>query len=521
MSQGNSASALLDFRQLLERSPEYELAWIRIADLYASGDLSDVEKESRLWFEIQRRFPASLLATSRQLKTLRLQGRSSEAIALLDSAISKESTTAPRWLGSIDPLTRVDLKLDATRFTDAIQELEVLRLNEPSGFRSGLDRMFQAKLDASNVDSSDLVHGIQTASLALSLGNQQARSEKIRDEHIERVARIRRLMDLRTMKQIAPNGLGIDQAILEAEDTQSQFASSVLSRGKTKPGSTSALNPKETQGVALYQKHCASCHGVQGDGIGPASRHLSPAARNFTREPMRYVSGANSLANDLDIATTIRKGLEGVSMPGFRQFAEQEIETLVQQVRRFQREGHRIKFRRQNATIASAATNVESNQLKAVEQENALIESRMQGGPTIPDVELLSSTESRRKVGEEVFSRLGCIQCHRTSAESSIRLFGDSMGRTLRARDFITEPMRRGNDRQEIYRRIVLGMPGTPHPALASSLDLASPLDIEQISALICFVQSLVPTNLQPTTNYERARSNAFNAKPVEQKQSR
>lgn len=35
------------------------------------------------------------------------------------------------------------------------------------------------------------------------------------------------------------------------------------------------------KGKEIYEKKCASCHGVKGDGKGPASEGLSPKATNF------------------------------------------------------------------------------------------------------------------------------------------------------------------------------------------------------------------------------------------------
>ena len=36
------------------------------------------------------------------------------------------------------------------------------------------------------------------------------------------------------------------------------------------------------EGKKIYEAHCLSCHGPQGDGKGPGARHLSPPPPDFT-----------------------------------------------------------------------------------------------------------------------------------------------------------------------------------------------------------------------------------------------
>ena len=66
------------------------------------------------------------------------------------------------------------------------------------------------------------------------------------------------------------------------------------------------------RGRKLYFRACAPCHGVQGDGNGPAARGFDPAPRNFRRGAYKFrttVSGALPL--DEDMERTIREGVPG------------------------------------------------------------------------------------------------------------------------------------------------------------------------------------------------------------------
>ncbi|MGD8176459.1 FTR1 family protein [Marinimicrobium sp. ARAG 43.8] len=62
---------------------------------------------------------------------------------------------------------------------------------------------------------------------------------------------------------------------------------------------------------ALYQTHCAACHGAEGRGDGPASGTLEPAPTNF-QELERYAG--RSL---LGLFTTITGGVDGTGMAAF------------------------------------------------------------------------------------------------------------------------------------------------------------------------------------------------------------
>ncbi len=66
----------------------------------------------------------------------------------------------------------------------------------------------------------------------------------------------------------------------------------------------------------LYRKHCATCHGITGDGTGPTAALLNPYPRDFRRGSFKFkstVQGAKPALEDL--ARTIENGVAGTSMP--------------------------------------------------------------------------------------------------------------------------------------------------------------------------------------------------------------
>ena len=87
------------------------------------------------------------------------------------------------------------------------------------------------------------------------------------------------------------------------------------------------------QHFGLYREHCASCHGVTGDGMGPTSRFLNPYPRDFRLGKFKFKTtpiGKKPTRNDLRRVLT--EGLMGTSMPSFRRLKDDEFEALVDYV---------------------------------------------------------------------------------------------------------------------------------------------------------------------------------------------
>lgn len=69
--------------------------------------------------------------------------------------------------------------------------------------------------------------------------------------------------------------------------------------------------PDLARGASLYQPHCASCHGVTGQGDGPAGRDLDPPAIDFTD-----IARADQ-RSPLSLYEAISQGVAGTSMVSF------------------------------------------------------------------------------------------------------------------------------------------------------------------------------------------------------------
>ena len=84
----------------------------------------------------------------------------------------------------------------------------------------------------------------------------------------------------------------------------------------------------------LFRRHCAGCHGISGDGAGPAAAVLDPYPRDFRNGVFKYTStagGAKPLREDL--LRTLQQGIPGTAMPSFRKLPGEQLDALLEYVK--------------------------------------------------------------------------------------------------------------------------------------------------------------------------------------------
>jgi mono/diheme cytochrome c family protein len=80
-------------------------------------------------------------------------------------------------------------------------------------------------------------------------------------------------------------------------------------------------------GSQVFAANCAMCHGKEGKGDGPAGAGLNPKPRNLVEGQWKQGGDSSSLF------TTLTNGIQGSSMPGFKQLAPADRWALVQFIR--------------------------------------------------------------------------------------------------------------------------------------------------------------------------------------------
>ncbi|MEZ4451173.1 MAG: cytochrome c [Nannocystaceae bacterium] len=89
-------------------------------------------------------------------------------------------------------------------------------------------------------------------------------------------------------------------------------------------------------GARLYALHCASCHGVDGSGRGPAARHLDPGPRDFREARFLYKSTpGDDLPTDDDLIRVLVKGVPDRGMPPWKGMQPSDHRALVSYIKTF------------------------------------------------------------------------------------------------------------------------------------------------------------------------------------------
>lgn len=195
-------------------------------------------------------------------------------------------------------------------------------------------------------------------------------------------------------------------------------------------------------GKAVYDRHCANCHGVNGDGRGVAADYLTPAPRDFTLGLFKWKTTPYdemtpsiddlrlSIAGHARSEVTGSTGLNGTSMPGWSDvLSVKEVDELAAYVKSF-----------------SGA-----------------------GEPTKPAVRPLKKglPSSLGITNGERLYKDRCSECHGQNGRGdATKKLKDDWGARTWPRD-LTKPwtFRAGAKVDDIYTRITVGIPGTQMPS--------------------------------------------------------
>lgn len=299
-------------------------------------------------------------------------------------------------------------------------------------------------------------------------------------------------------------------------------------------------------GVGLYRRHCATCHGVVGNGRGTTAALLDPYPRDYRMGKFKFKDTSRSAKpTKQDIAYAIEHGVVGTAMVAIPELTPEHIEALVDYViylswrgefeRAMLMEGGEIEFEEGAHLFAEGSEEFE-DQLEFAEDtileigDSWLVaETRIKQVPEPVDLPVPETIEELRTAlavagdtpikqsvarGKEIFQSeiAACVKCHGPeghgngpqvdyddwtkdwtsrigidpldeAAQIPLVARGALPPRKITPRDFREGLFRGGSEPEHIYRRIAVGIDGTPMPAAT--------LPEEDIWHLVNYVRSL------------------------------
>ena len=190
-------------------------------------------------------------------------------------------------------------------------------------------------------------------------------------------------------------------------------------------------------GKQVYEESCAHCHGIEGRGDGSAAENLLPRPRDFTRGLYKIRSTeSGQLPTDKDLFDIITIGMPGTSMPGWEtSLKTNEREEVVKYIKTFY----------------------------SGFQENENPPREISLADKIP------YSQESVEIGKGLYVELGCVECHGNLGRGD----GTSAPTLVDAWDFKTWPanltenwnFRGGSEPEDIFKRFIGGIAGSPMPA--------------------------------------------------------
>ncbi|MCC6907108.1 MAG: c-type cytochrome [Phycisphaerales bacterium] len=238
------------------------------------------------------------------------------------------------------------------------------------------------------------------------------------------------------------------------------------------PAGEQAAQPPATEAQQIYLANCATCHGPGGQGDGPASYLLFPKPRDFTSGIYRFKSTFNDAPpTRTDLERSIRNGIARTAMPAFDSVLS-------------------------DAQIASLIDYVLS--LNTAPWPQGPVEP-----VTIPPKP--EFTQDLIKQGHNVFVTMGCAPCHGETGRGdgpSAQGLIDSNGYPLPPADFTTGVFKAGRTSEDLYRTILVGVPGTPMPSFEAAMNAGIKVEgldpsTDMVWAMVAYLESLIESREQ------------------------
>ena len=229
--------------------------------------------------------------------------------------------------------------------------------------------------------------------------------------------------------------------------------------------------PDLKHGQRVYQERCVQCHGVSGDGLGPAATSMYPRPRDYRKGLFKFTStpyGSRPLRSDL--LKTVREGVRGTSMPAFNLLPAQDLEAVVDYVIMLSRRG---ELEEQLYLTADSEEEIDPDYVQE-DMVDFVIErwAEAEGSEVRPLTLPPKFTSDHVARGRLAFLSKGCSKCHGEDGrgQTADNRGNDAWGFPTRAADLTSGMLHGGTRPQDIYLRIFNGINGTPMPGFSNSL---------------------------------------------------
>jgi mono/diheme cytochrome c family protein len=257
---------------------------------------------------------------------------------------------------------------------------------------------------------------------------------------------------------------------------EDEFKESMTLGGKTVPAETLNL------GREAYRHNCYACHGMKGDGRGPAAPSLRPPPRNFTEGVFKFGGvEPGQLPNDEDLIRIVKRGLDGTPMLPW-DISDPEREAIVQYLKTL---SPRWKEEKPGEKIVPTEDPWKGKETEARERGKKLYHVTARCATCHPHY--IGPDELKtfyKEMMEMDLTEFPQDMFRSTLRDSEYTVDGQAV--KILPIDFLFHPVKNGTSLEELYRSIASGIGGTAMPMWRGSLPE------EDLWALVHYVKSLV-----------------------------
>lgn len=225
------------------------------------------------------------------------------------------------------------------------------------------------------------------------------------------------------------------------------------------------------RGAAVYQQRCEQCHGVNGDGNGPAAKYLKPKPRDYRKGIFKFTALAyGSRPRRVDLMHTLRRGVTGTAMPSFDMLSQEDLEAVVEYVLVLTRRGElELKL----IELAEVEGELNDELIETGIDEVMAFWQNTDDKLVMPVTPMPEFNEASITKGRELFLNNACIKCHGPTGRGgflgNVEIAADAWGNKTAAADLTSGMFHGGGRPIDLYRRIYTGIYGSPMPGFAST----------------------------------------------------
>jgi cytochrome c oxidase cbb3-type subunit 2 len=203
-------------------------------------------------------------------------------------------------------------------------------------------------------------------------------------------------------------------------------------------------------GKEVYERRCLGCHGVKGDGNGPAATFMTnQRPRNFTTAVFKFHLAKEPIPSDGDLLRTITRGVRGTAMPAWYDLPLNDRLAVIQY----------IKYE-----LAVDRSDPAKPYVFFTEEPP---------GPPMYIAKPPTPSEAIMARGKEVWQVAKCWECHgQTGKGDGEKAAGlkDDLKFPIVPADLTSGQFKSGPAVEDIFRTMTTGLSGTPMPSYGASL---------------------------------------------------